>query len=317
MPSDLDVPVTAKEAASLRQQYYNAEIVHRRDVHDELAIFRVRPDGGIPPYAPGQYVALGLGNWEPRLEGTQAETLSAKEQRKLVRRAYSICCPMLNDRGQLAPCSEIDFLEFYVTLVRHNPGKPPGLTPRLFCSQPGDRVWLARKIVGTYTLRGIEPEEPVIFFGTGTGEAPHNAMAAELLAHKHQGPVVVATCVRAEADLGYRATHEAVAEKHANYRYLTYTTREPHNVDPEVAGYIGKQHLQDEVISGRFEAETGVQLDPTRVHVFLCGNPAMIGFVSPGSKAPHKPGLLQVLEARGFRPDGDPGPGLVRFEKYW
>ena len=46
----------------------------------------MKPDIPIPEFEPGQYVALGLGNWEPRLEGTQQEKVPEKRLSKLTRR---------------------------------------------------------------------------------------------------------------------------------------------------------------------------------------------------------------------------------------
>jgi ferredoxin--NADP+ reductase len=40
-------------------------------------------------------------------------------------------------------------------------------------------------------------------FATGTGEAPHNAMIAELLARHHAGPIVSAVGARNRAEPGY------------------------------------------------------------------------------------------------------------------
>ncbi len=39
----------------------NATLVYRRDLHEDLCILRVQPDGGsVPAFVPGQYVSLGL-----------------------------------------------------------------------------------------------------------------------------------------------------------------------------------------------------------------------------------------------------------------
>ena len=59
-------------------------------------VFGFAPTFPIPPFKPGQYVALGVGNWEPRLAGTQPEEVPEKNLRKLSRRAYSISCPMID-----------------------------------------------------------------------------------------------------------------------------------------------------------------------------------------------------------------------------
>jgi ferredoxin--NADP+ reductase len=55
----------------------------------------------------------------------------------------------------------------------------------------------------------------------------------------------------------------------------------------------------------RFEALGGFPLEPERVTVFLCGNPAMIADVRA------------LLEGRGFTLDRRQAPGSIRLERYW
>jgi ferredoxin--NADP+ reductase len=322
------------EFEDLRQRHYNATLIERIDIHDDLARFRVRPDAGVPSFDPGQYVALGIGHWERRIDGAQPEVLPAKLATKLVRRAYSISCPMLDREQALLPCSECDFLEFYVTLIRQAE-QPPALTPRLFAMAVGDRMFAHSRIVGTYTLAGINKDDTILMLGTGTGEAPHNAMAADLLRNGHTGPIVIATCARLLADFGYRREHDVLAKRYQNFTYLTYTTREPFNLDATTPGFVGLQRLQTVYSSGQLAADARIEISPQTTHVFLCGNPMMIGLRKPDAPPLAEPGMLQFLIADGFRSlhpvehekhdssvshpfhSPDPGPGIVRFEKYW
>ena len=314
-------PLDAKEASELRQKFYNATIIERIDAHDELARFRIRPDNPIPPFKPGQYVAIGLGNWEPRLPGTQEEVVPEKRLRKLSRRAYSISCPLLDDQDQVAPVDSIDYLEFYITLVRSADSpekKPPVLTPRLFQLKAGDRIEVQKKITGQYVLENYEPDHTILMLGTGTGEAPHNAMSAMLLAANHRGRVINVTSVRRRADLAYAVEHAKLMKRYPQYRYLPFTTRDPENLDPKHPQYVGKQYLQDLVTLGQLAEAAGDDLSPDHTHVFLCGNPAMIGYVPPGGEAPTRPGMLPILREAGFADEHDAhGPGTIRFEKYW
>ena len=71
-------PLEAAEATQLREKFYNATIIERIDANSDLARFRIRPDNPIPAFEPGQYVALGIGNWERRLAGTQQEEVPEK-----------------------------------------------------------------------------------------------------------------------------------------------------------------------------------------------------------------------------------------------
>lgn len=311
----------ADEIAALRQKHYNASVVGLRRVHDELMVLRVRPDSGVPEYRAGQYTTLGLGFWEPRAPETQAEDLTDAELRKVVKRAYSMSFPVLDGSHRLVRHSDCDFLEFYVVLVRESPGSPPALTPRLFHLAPGDRLFVGPKTTGHYTLAHVAGGEDVIFLSTGTGEAPHNAMVAELLERQHAGHIVNAVCVRLRSDLAYLEVHREVERQAAHYRYLALTTREPENIDRSRPDYIGKQYIQSLIESGRLEATLGRPLDPKRTHVFLCGNPAMIGIPhveEDGSRTyPHPTGVIELLERRNFRADERGEAGNIHFEKYW
>lgn len=311
-------PLDAEEANQLREKHYNATIISRVDAHSDLARFRIKPDAGVPEFKPGQYVALGLGNWEPRLAGTQEESVPEKKLRKLTRRAYSISCPLVENE-KVAPCDSVDYLEFYITLVRQSddPEKPPVLTPRLFDLEVGGRIEIQKKITGHYTLENIGVNDTILMLGTGTGEAPHNAMAAGLLSNNHQGRIINVTSVRKRSDLAYAVEHAVLMKKYSNYVYLPFTTRDPENLDTSHPNYVGKQYLQQLYTSGQLADAAGDALSPSNTHVFLCGNPAMIGYVPPGADPPSTPGMLPLLREAGFSDDADAGPGTIRFEKYW
>ncbi|WP_407652725.1 ferredoxin--NADP reductase [Aporhodopirellula aestuarii] len=317
----LEKPPNAEEQRLLRERFYNATIIGRIDATEDLAKFRIRPDAPIPKFEPGQYVALGLGNWEPRLIGTQPEDVPINKARKIVRRAYSISCPMLDEHGMLATQDSVDYLEFYITLVRRGAtvvSKPPALTPRLFGKSVGDRVVMERKITGKYQLGEYKPDDTMLFLGTGTGEAPHNAMAAKLLATGHRGRVIIATSVRYHHDCAYKNEHEVLMRQYPNYLYLPLTTREPENLQPDHPNFVGKQYLQSMFTSGKLSEIAEDPLEPSNTHVFLCGNPDMIGYIPPGADTPENPGMLPLLRAAGFRDDvQEHRAGTIRFEKYW
>lgn len=306
-------------AESLRQKHYNATLIARQDITPDLVRIRVRPDRPIPEYQAGQYIAIGLGYWEPRVQPSQSEQVPEKNRTKLVLRAYSISCPMLDDADRLVTCGQLDYLEFYIALVRgdaNSSGPPPALTPRLFGLTSGDRLFAANKITGTYTLDGVSPHDTVLMISTGTGEAPHNAMVAELLRQGHQGNIINLTTARHRRDLGYAREHASLMRQFPQYRYVALTTREPENLDPQHPGYVGKTYVQDLISQGKLATLVDDPLSPDRTHVYLCGNPAMIGFAPPGAPPLPQPGVLQLLQQGGFTRE-TPGCGYIRFEKYW
>lgn len=299
------------EAADLAERHYNATITHFDRAHSDLWLLRVRPDHGDVAHEAGQYASLGLGYWEPRADGATDPGIDTKWD-KLVRRSYSISSPIFDDQGYLADPTHGDTLEFYIVLVPASPDRVPGLTPRLALRQPGDRIYVGPRIVGRYTLAPVrDPEATVVFLSTGTGEAPHNAMITELLRKGHSGPIVSVVSVRYRADLGYLDTHRRLEERFSNYHYLPLVTR-----DPDEEKLYVQDVLERDLITERF----GVELDPTRTHVYLCGNPLMIGLPKWEDDQPVFPrpkGAVEVLAERGFDIDRHGHVGNVHSEKYW
>jgi ferredoxin--NADP+ reductase len=307
-----------EELADLRRKRYNATVVGLRKHHSDLMILRVRPDFPRPIHKPGQYCTLGLGYWEPRFPGCQEEVLPPGEETKLCRRAYSISCSVLDKDGALEDIAHTDWLEFYIVLVRESDKEQaPGLTPRLFLLREGDRLALGEKITGNFTLDPVKPDDTVIFLATGTGEAPHNYMLWELLHRGHPGRLLSACCVRYRRDLAYLSIHEELMRRHANYTYLSLTTREAANLQHKV-------YIQDLITSGQLEAIVRQPLDPGRTHVYLCGNPKMIGVPLKDQQSgqrvyPQPPGVIEILERRGFQIDQPQFKmkGNLHFEEYW
>jgi ferredoxin--NADP+ reductase len=309
--------MTPEQIAELRNKHYNATIAWLRKTHSDLMMVRIRPDWALPKHQPGQYTSIGLGNWEPRHPGCQPELIKPEDEGKLVKRAYSIGCPILNETGELWPGPQLGWLEFYIVLVRESAkDRAPGLTPRLFLLKEGDRIQLTEKITGHFTLEGVKPDDTVLFLSTGTGEAPHNYMFWELLRTGHRGRILAACCVRYRRDLAYLATHEELMRRFPRYTYLSLTTREVETVQNKV-------YIQDLFTSGQLEERLGQTLDPSRTHVFLCGNPKMIGVPvkdrDSGNMAYPQPlGVIEILENRGFKADqGSKAKGNVHFEEYW
>ncbi len=309
--------MTTDEMADLRKLRYNSTVVHLDQVHPDLMILRVKPDFPRPAYLAGQYCALGLGNWEARVDGCQAENLKTEDLTKLVRRSYSISSSIYQQPGHLRDMAQDDFVEFYIVLVRENfDGRVPALTPRLFALKPGDRLSMGEKIVGHFTSELVKPGENVVLLGTGTGEAPHNAIVWDLLRKGHTGNIVQACCVRLRKDLGYFDTHRRLMEQYPNYKYLGLTTREP--------DMTRKVYIQDCITSGELEEALGAPLDPVKSHVYLCGNPKMIGVPVKDKQTgvrnyPEPTGVIEILEKRGFQADNAAAKlkGNIHFEEYW
>lgn len=304
-------PGTTHEVEQLRVEHYNATITHFDFSHEDLWVIRVRPDQRDTVHRPGQYATLGLGYWEPRVDNAD-EGLSEGQRSKMIRRSYSISSSIFDEYGYLVDAGEEREIEFYIVHVRPTEDRIPALTPRLAGKRVGDRIYLGPKIAGRYTLDPVtDPESDVVFLATGTGEAPHNAMITELLRKGHRGRIVSLVTVRQLRDLGYVEHHRKLESYYSNYTYVTLPTREP---------AVPKRYIQDVVRDGELESMLGHGLDPARTHVFLCGNPAMIGLPEWDGNTPKFPeveGVVQILHGRGFTPDRRGVIGNVHYEEYW
>lgn len=303
--------VEADRFEHLRSENYNATLSHIRAHNPDLWVMKVTPDEPIDPFQPGQYTTLALGYWEPRADDAH-DALKPDQDQKMARRSYSVSSSMIDESGELLPPHTPD-VEFYIVKVKPGQQEIPALTPRLFMKSEGDRLYMGRKFTGHYTLEGVEPTDNVVFLSTGTGEAPQNAMIAELLRRGHEGRILNVVCVRHKADLAYTEQHAVLVDRYPAYRYLTITTREPENEREKV-------YIQDLITTGRIEEELGAPLDPQRTHVFLCGNPAMIGLPKwneEGLVFPDTLGVCQQLHERGFTIDHRKERGNVHYEEYW
>ena len=297
---------------TLRKENYNATISHIREHNEELWVIKVKPDEAIAKFVPGQYTTLALGYWEPRADDADEE-VDEDQRRKLARRSYSVSSSIVDrDTGELG-AAEAGDVEFYLVKLRPVEGMMPALTPRIFAKGVGDRIFMGRKFTGRYTLEGVEPDDKVVFLSTGTGEAPQNTMTAELLRTGHRGPILNLVCVRYRDDLAYLPEQMIVQQKWENYRYEVLTTREPENLDNKV-------YIQDLIRDGKLEELLGSPLDPADTHVFLCGNPAMIGLPKWEDGTPIFPepeGVCERLHERGFTIDHLKTKGNVHNEEYW
>jgi ferredoxin--NADP+ reductase len=297
-----------------RDENYNATITWIREHNPDLWVMRVEPDERVDPFEPGKYTTLGLGFWEPRADEASEDFAEDPEQRdKMARRSYSVSSSIVDEDGELMP-PHPDQIEFYIVQVPPEEGEIPALTPRIFTREVGDRIFMSHKFTGRYTLEGVDPGDNVVFLSTGTGEAPQNLMTAELLRRGHEGEIVSVVCVRYRRDLAYADQQAVVEKRFPNYLYVTLTTREPDNEGDKV-------YIQDFIESGRLEEVLGSPLDPANTHMFLCGNPLMIGLPKWDDDGtmhfPETRGVCEILHERGFTIDHLKERGNVHYEEYW
>jgi len=263
----------------------NATIVSREDLAPDLAIFRMASDeGAAPVFEAGQYVTLGLAIAEPPVQGAGgAPALTSR----FVRRAFSIAS---------SPATR-DHLEF---LVAHVDGGE--FTTPLWALGVGGRIWIDPHVRGRFTLAGVPADAHVLLIATGTGIAPYMSMLRAYASQARWSRVAVVHGARLVRDLAYRQEIEDRVQRDRAVAYVATVTREPaSSAWPGARGRIPAL-LRDTPALAR---QIGFPLDPSRVHVFACGNPDMLQEVQA------------LLESRGFHPQAHGVGGNLHFERYW
>lgn len=249
-----------------------------------MKIVRVKPDGWtLPEYKAGQFVALGLHASAPRCaDSTEEHTKFAPD--KLIKRAYSI-----------ASSSTQDFVEFYITLVRSG-----SLTPRIFNLNIGDKIWMGKKATGMFTLDEIESEKNVILIATGTGVAPYMSMLRSN-ALSRKGKIMVIHGAANSWDLGYSSELTLLETMASNFSYHP-TITEP---DKEPSGWTGDTRFIEDIWKDKvIDTKMGLRPKPEDSHIFLCGNPRMIG------------AMEEILDSEGFKVHKRKEPGQIHIEEF-
>jgi ferredoxin--NADP+ reductase len=256
---------------------YNAQVLEKRYVTDTLFFMKVMPDAGFVPFTAGQYVALGLIGDAARCASLVPEEVPQSGD-ALIRRTYSI--------GS-AP-TQTDGYEFFIAML------PQGiLTARLAALQPGDRLFVGKKPIGTFCLTAIPEGSPVVFVATGTGVAPYVSMLREGKIFEGRDEIVLLHGVRYASDFGYLEELTELASQHSNFSYHPIISRASEGWEGPT-GYVQDFILNDTVT-----------VDPARHHVMLCGNPNMID------------DLETLLVGKQFSVNSRKEPGNLHLEKYW
>ncbi|CAM3912492.1 Ferredoxin--NADP reductase [Roseomonas mucosa] len=236
---------------------------------DQLFSFRTTRDQGLR-FQAGQFVMIGL-----MVEG-----------RPLLR-AYSIASAPWDE--------ELDFLSIKV------PDGP--LTSRLQHLQPGDKILVGRKPVGTLILSNLRPGKTLWLLSTGTGLAPFLSLIREPEAYDQYERVVVVHGVRQVDELAHRALIEEELKEHEflgevigdKLLYYPTVTREP---------FRNQGRVTDLITSDKITGDLGLPpISPEHDRVMLCGSPEMLA------------DCRKILEGRGFREGSQHEPGEFVIEK--
>ncbi len=184
-------------------------------------------------------------------------------------------------------------LEIYFNEIPEGP-----LTPRLSSLDPGDALWVTAKANGIFTLEGMTPARELWLLATGTALGVYLSILRTPEPWERFERVVLVHGVRNGNELTYAETLERIAAEYGErFTLIPLVSREQH------AGALAGR-VTDRLTDGELERRVGFTIDPSRSHVMLCGNSAMIKEVKA------------ILEARGLVRHRRQSPGHYTTEHY-
>jgi ferredoxin--NADP+ reductase len=218
---------------------YNATLVRREQLTDDLAYFWVRFDGTPTPFEPGQYMTTGV-----------------VTDGRMLQRPYSVA-----SGPSTAGTEGYEFFVRHVPIIR--------FTTALWRLSVGHRM----RMIGPKGKFMLEPDDrrTHLYVSTGTGIAPFISMIRETMAQGRPRRTVLLNGCSFADELGYRTELEAWQQDPA-YR-LTYLPTVSRPNDPRNAGWSGMVGRAEQVVADVCR-EQG--LKPDRTVVYICGNPEMI-----------------------------------------
>jgi ferredoxin--NADP+ reductase len=222
--------------------------------NETLFSFRTTRDAGLR-FRNGHFVMIGL-----PVDG------------KPLMRAYSIASP-----------NWAEHLEFLSIKVENGP-----LTSRLQHIQPGDKLLIGQKTVGTLVVDDLVPGKRLFLFATGTGLAPFMSIIQDPDTYERFEKVILIHGVRTVSELAYAEfireelpRHEFLGEM-VSRQLIYYPT-----VTREAFRHTGR--LTTAIQSGQLFADIGEPpLSAETDRGMICGSPAMLRETA------------EMLDARGF-----------------
>ena len=232
-------PIEDKRVIDIFAEPYNATLVHREDLTDDLAYFRVKLDGPATSFLPGQYMTTGV-----------------IADDKLLQRPYSIA-----SAPETADTLGYEFFVRHVPVVR--------FTTALWRLQVGHRL----RMIGPKGKFTLEPEDSRthLYVSTGTGIAPFMSMIRHTLEEGQPRKTVLINGCSFADELGYLPEIDAWVNDRAVKLTFVPTVSRPS--DPRNAAWTGRMGRAEGIIR---DVCRELSLKPERTVVYICGNPEMI-----------------------------------------
>jgi len=244
-------------------EWVEGEVVENRRWKTDLFSLRFRAP--IGDFAAGQFTRLALD-----IDGER------------VARPYSLVNP-----PHRAP------LEVYLNVVADGP-----LSRRLNHLEPGDRLWVAARANGFFTVSELPASRDLWLLATGTALGVYLSILRTAEPWDRFRNIVLVHGVRHADERAYSAELDALQRAHEG-RFRRFAA-----VSRECAEGCLHGRITSLIADRSLERAAGLELSPEHSHLMLCGNMDMIRDVSG------------LLEQRGLRRHRRAEPGHFTTEKY-
>ncbi len=267
----------------MEESKYNATVVGKILLTPDIMTLRINTDEPREQFSAGQYTLLGLYGSEDRSPNSTSET-DPVEPDKLIQRPYSIA----------SATGSVQQFEFYISQV-----KSGQLTPRLFNLNPGDRLFISKRIVGVFKLAETPEDQDIVMVATGTGMAPYISFLRSYLTDRPESRMAIIQGAAKQWDLGYYSELTFLENTFENFTYVPTLT----DADETWNGHqLWIEQMLDKNV---LKSEAGIEINPEKTHFFLCGNPKMVENVS------------EWLFNKGYTKHTRKEPGALHIEEFW
>lgn len=224
------------------KRYCKATLLDRDIFSEDLAVFRVEPDEQLS-FTPGQFATLALED----------------ENGRPLRRPYSV-----------ASAPHEPFLEVFVERVDGG-----DFTPYLWHMDPGQTLWVRKRIAGIFVLDDESGRQKHIMAGTVTGATPYVSMVRDQLHALEEGTLdtpmemLVIHGASRSWELGTYLDEMRRLDEQADWLTYVPTISRPWE-DPQWTGEVGRVEdvLRKYMDDAGFTSQNAV--------AYACGHPKMI-----------------------------------------
>ncbi len=285
-----------REKISSMARDLRAKITYAQYLREDLAIFRIVPEGGVPEYSTGQFLTIGVP--------------IPNENYKLVRRAYSIASHPENR----------DYYEFVIRWVR----KPlPGrVTTELFYASEGDVVFMGEPTGNALQINetlpdGSKDNRRIVCVGGGTGLAPFIAFANHLHDAGDKREAIILHGASYVDELSYKQMltdleNDSIerGKDQWNFKYRAAISRPKEYFNRSWSGHTGR--VESFFKPGKdglspLEELVGEKITPENTMIYICGYQGTID------------GVIESVKDKGFVTMHDKledGSYAIKFESY-